>query len=147
MIIDFIAIEHKLKGYERAMRFFSFFFTLFLSASTLIPDVHAQDIENGYRIFRRCVACHYADKNANKVGPTLLGVIGRTAGTAEGYRYSPAMVDAGKNGLIWSKESLTAYLHDPRGMIKGTRMAAVKIKNDQEIDDLLAYLKSVTDKP
>lgn len=104
---------------------------------------HAADIENGKIVFKRCAACHNADKPDNRIGPTLQGIIGRKAGSLDGYRYSPAMVNAGKDGLIWTRETLMTYLHNPQGLVKGTRMASIRLNNDSDIDDLIEYLKSV----
>ena len=125
------------------MRQFNIFcFTLFILFS-LISETHAADLENGKIVFKRCASCHNADKPDNRIGPTLQGVIGRKAGSLEGYRYSPAMVNAGNAGLIWTKETLMTYLHNPQGLVKGTRMASIRLNNDSDIDDLIEYLKSV----
>lgn len=104
----------------------------------------AADIENGKIIFKRCIACHNADKPENKIGPTLQHIIGRQAGSLEGYRFSPAMINAGKQGLIWNRDTLINYLHSPQAMVKGTRMASIRLTNETDIDDLIAYLNSVS---
>jgi len=127
-------------------RLIIFCLTIF-SILTLAPASHAADIENGKIVFKRCAACHNADKPDNRIGPTLQGIIGRRAGTLQGYRYSPAMVNAGQNGLIWNRETLITYLHNPQGMVKGTRMASIRLNNDSDIDDLIAYLNSVLPVP
>ncbi|PBB28867.1 cytochrome c family protein [Mesorhizobium sp. WSM3882] len=82
-----------------------------------------------------------ADQDQNKVGPSLHGVIGRTAGTHPGFTFSPAMIEAGKSGIKWDEPTLTKYLQDPRGMIKGTKMAFPGLKNDQDVTNVIAYLK------
>ena len=46
----------------------------------------AQDAAAGKKVFDKCTACHDATTDKNKVGPSLLGVVGRTAGTLESYR-------------------------------------------------------------
>lgn len=99
------------------------------------------DATAGATIFKKCQACHVADTDKNKVGPSLNGIIGRTAGTHEGFKYSPAMVEAGKAGLVWDEASLRDYLHDPKAKVKGTKMAFAGIKKDDEIANLLAYLE------
>lgn len=128
------------------MVFFRFIFIIifaYSTASIAISISYADDIEQGKQVFRRCAACHYADKNANKVGPTLLNLMGRQAGTVDGYNFTASMVDAGKNGLIWNRDTLLQYLHNPREMVKGTRMASIKLNNDTDIENLISYLKSV----
>jgi len=105
---------------------------------------YAGDSANGAQVFRRCVVCHYADEEKNKVGPSLKNLIGSQAGTKDGYRYSPAMSKAGEEGLFWNRETLTEYLRNPQAMVRGTRMAAVRITSDQDVDDLIAYIIEVS---
>ncbi|WP_412058650.1 c-type cytochrome [Bartonella sp. DGB2] len=102
------------------------------------------DATRGKQVFNRCATCHYVDKYVNKIGPSLKNLIGRRAGSLEGYKFSPAMVAAGQNGLIWNRKALIAFLRDPHQKVKGTRMAAIKIKKNQEIEDLIAYLESAS---
>lgn len=104
---------------------------------------HAQggDPAAGEKVFAKCKACHVADSDKNKVGPSLLGLMGRTAGTHEGFKYSPAMVEAGKAGLVWDEASLRDYLHNPKAKVKGTKMAFAGVKSDDEITNLIAYLE------
>lgn len=104
---------------------------------------HAQDVANGEKAFKKCMACHAVGEGAvNKVGPVLNNVIGRKAGTFEGYTYSQGMTGAGAGGLIWNEETLTVYLADPRKTVKGTKMAFGGIKKPEEVTDLIAYLKT-----
>jgi cytochrome c len=102
---------------------------------------YAQDAAAGEQVFAKCKACHVADQDKNKVGPALFGVIGRTAGTHADFKYSPAMIDAGKGGLVWDEALLTKYLHEPKAMVKGTKMAFAGLKDDGDIANLIAYLK------
>jgi cytochrome c len=104
-------------------------------------QAQAQDAAAGEKVFNKCKACHVADKDQNRVGPSLHGVIGRTAGTHPGYNYSKAMVEAGKSGVVWDAATLTKYLHDPRAMVKGTKMAFPGLKKDKDIADVIAYLE------
>ena len=74
----------------------------------------------------------------NKIGPELNGLDGRKAGTVPNYSYS----DANKNsGLTWDEATFKEYIKDPRAKIPGTKMTFPGIKNEQEINDLWAYLK------
>ncbi|RRI02336.1 cytochrome c family protein [Mesorhizobium tamadayense] len=113
-----------------------------LSATIFITSPsQAQDAAAGEKVFTKCKVCHIADKDQNKVGPSLNGVIGRTAGTHPGFSYSQAMVAAGKSGTKWDEPTLTTYLHDPKAMVKGTKMAFPGLKSDQDIANVIAYLK------
>ena len=76
----------------------------------------AQDAAAGEKVFAKCKACHVIDAPTNRVGPSLHGVIGRTAGTVEGFKYSESMIQHGKDGLVWSNETIDQYLERPQGL-------------------------------
>jgi cytochrome c len=99
----------------------------------------AQDVEKGAIVFKKCAICHRIGPGAtNLVGPELNGLDGRHSGSAAGYAYS----DANKNsGVVWDEATFKKYIQDPRGMIPGTKMIFAGIKNEQEINDLWAYVK------
>ncbi|MEI4483259.1 MULTISPECIES: c-type cytochrome [Phyllobacterium] len=99
------------------------------------------DATAGATVFKKCTACHVADSDKNKVGPSLNGLFGRTAGTHPGFNYSPAMKAAGAAGLVWDSASLREYLHDPKAKVKGTKMAFAGLKDETDITNLEAYLK------
>lgn len=104
--------------------------------------VSAQDAENGAEIFKRCRACHdVGDKAKNKVGPILNGIIGRKAGTIEGFKYSDANLKAGADGWVWTDEKMMEYLLNPRTAMPGNKMAFAGLKDEQDRKDLIAYLK------
>ncbi|MER8785643.1 cytochrome c family protein [Mesorhizobium sp. M1006] len=117
------------------------FFAAVSVATFVTTQSQAQDAAAGEKVFAKCKVCHVADKDQNKVGPSLNGVIGRTAGTHPGFSYSKAMTEAGKSGVKWDKATLTTYLRDPRAMVKGTKMAFVGLKKDEDIANVIAYLK------
>ena len=100
---------------------------------------HAQDIEAGEAVFKKCRACHAVGPDAkNRVGPQLNGLFGRTAGSVEGYRFSDANANS---GIVWSEDIFAEYIRNPRGYIPGTKMAFVGLKKDDEIANITAYLK------
>ncbi|API51184.1 cytochrome C [Rhizobium leguminosarum] len=99
------------------------------------------DATAGAAVFKKCATCHVADSDTNKVGPSLKGLFGRKAGTHPNYAYSAGMKAAGEGGLVWDETVLRDYLHNPKGKVKGTKMAFVGVKDDQEITNLIAYLK------
>lgn len=105
----------------------------------------AQDAEAGATVFRKCVACHNAETTANKLGPHLQGVVGRTAGSLEGYNYSQAMKDAGAAGLVWDEASLGEYLAAPKARVPGTKMVFPGLKDPEDLENVIAYLKSVAE--
>jgi cytochrome c len=99
----------------------------------------AQDVQKGETSFKKCLVCHAIGPGAkNKIGPELNGLDGRKAGTVPDYNYS----DANKNsGIVWDEATFREYIKDPRAKIPGTKMTFPGIKNEQEINDLWAYLK------
>jgi cytochrome c len=101
------------------------------------------DAERGERAFnQQCKICHSVDKGGpNKVGPNLFGVIGRKAGTGASFSYSSAME---KSGIVWGDKALADYLTDPRKVVPGGKMAFVGIKKQDQLDDVIAYLKKAT---
>lgn len=119
--------------------------TVVFAALAFVPlaaaQASAQDAAAGEKVFAKCKACHVADEDKNKIGPSLMAVIGRTAGTHPDFKYSKPMIEAGQGGLVWDEATLTTYLHDPKAMVKGTKMAFPGLKKDDEIANVIAYLK------
>jgi cytochrome c len=112
--------------------------TVALGASVTL----AQDADNGAEVFKRCRACHeVGDKAKNKVGPILNGIVGRKAGTIEGFNYSDANKKAGADGWVWTEEKMMEYLLNPRAAMPGNKMAYAGLKDEQDRKDLIAYLK------
>ncbi|MGB6087422.1 c-type cytochrome [Parvibaculum sp.] len=103
------------------------------------------DPAKGAKIFARCKACHTVEAGGpDRIGPNLHGVFGRTAGTKDGFNFSKAMVAKGEEGLVWSEKTLFEYLHKPSAMVPGTSMSFPGIKKDDDVKDLIAYLKQET---
>ena len=104
--------------------------------------VHAEgDPANGEKVFRKCKACHALEPGKNKVGPSLAGVFGRTAGTVEGFKYSSAMTDS---GIVWDEETMDGFLEKPKQVVPKTRMAFAGLKKEQDRMDVIAYLQEAT---
>jgi cytochrome c len=102
----------------------------------------AADAAEGEKVFKRsCGSCHVATKDGPKrLGPSLFGIVGRQAGTVEGFRYS----EANKNSkLTWTPEVLDEYLVDPKKKIPGTTMAFAGLKKDDERANVVAYLATL----
>lgn len=97
------------------------------------------DPDKGRVLFARCASCHQVGPSArNGFGPQLNGVIGRRAGSVEGYAYSPAMKNA---TLVWSEKNLKTFLKSPGDTVPGNKMRFWGISSDSQIADLLAYLR------
>ena len=99
----------------------------------------------GAKVFKKCAACHsIKEGGANKIGPALWGVLGRTAGSVPGYKYSKAMAAHGKN---WSFEEMNGFLIKPKDWIKGTKMSFAGLKNAKDRAAVIRYMNENTNSP
>lgn len=95
------------------------------------------DAAAGETVFAQCRTCHLVEEGKNGVGPSLYGVIGRDAGSIEGFNYSDANANS---GITWTPEVMFEYLEAPREYMPGTRMAYPGLKDPQDRADVIAYL-------
>lgn len=103
-------------------------------------------VEAGESAFRQCRSCHQVGDGARSgVGPALNDVVGSVAGQVDGFRYSPAFAEKAEEGLVWTAESLDAFLENPRDYISGNRMAFRGVRDADERAALIAYLSSHSD--
>jgi cytochrome c len=103
----------------------------------------AQDAAAGQRVFNQCRACHVIENNGrNGVGPNLHGVVGRRAGSIENFRYSANMRQLAEGGLTWDEANLRRYLTNPKDVAPQGSMSFPGIRNEQQLNDLIAYLKT-----
>ena len=103
----------------------------------------AQDAEAGQRVFNQCRACHSINEGGrNGVGPNLHGILGRKAGSSEGFRYSASLREKAEGGLTWNEDTLRAYIANPKAVIPAGSMSYPGLRNEQQLNDLLAYLKA-----
>ena len=128
--------------------------------------VHAQDMPSGDAAagedeFRKCKSCHMIQDadgenivRGGRTGPNLWGVVGRTAGSYEDFRYSSAMEAAGEAGLVWDEEKFVAYVQDPTAYLReylGDDSArgkmSYKLRSAEDAADIWAYLASVSPEP
>ncbi len=103
------------------------------------PALAAGDADAGKKVFNKCKACHALEEGKNKVGPTLFGVIGNKAAAVQGFKYSKALQES---GLTWDEATLAKFLAKPKDVVPGTRMAFAGLKKDDEIADVIAYIKA-----
>jgi len=100
------------------------------------------DASKGEQIAKQCAACHSFTDTSNRVGPSLLGVVGRKPATAEGYAYSDAFKKYAETAAVWDDATLDAYLKDPKSIVPGTKMTFAGVKDDTARADLIAFLKT-----
>ena len=122
------------------MRSFVVGFVLVLSGTGL---AQAQDVAAGEKIYSQCRACHQIGPTAkNAVGPVHNGLFGRKAGTFPGYNYSAANKNSGQT---WDEATFREYIRAPQAKIPGTKMVYPGLKNEQQITDLIAFMKQYDD--
>ena len=103
------------------------------------------NLSDGEKTFKKCAACHSIAKGgANKIGPALYNVIGRQAGSLPDYKFSKGMVAYGKK---WTPQEMNGFLENPKGWVKGTKMAYAGLKNPKERAALILFLNKNTDNP
>ncbi len=120
---------------------------VWISAAPAAADDHG-DPERGAELFKACKACHQVGEGAkNRVGPVLNGVFGRPAGAVEGFRYSKAMNRMAADGLVWTWDTLDAFVENPKQMVSRTKMSYRGMKDETDRADLLAFLRLFSDNP
>ena len=111
---------------------FSFFISLISLNNSYAAD--------GKKLFTKCKACHNVDSDKHKVGPHLVGIVGRKAGGATGYtKYSKALKES---GIVWDEANLDKWLTNPKGMYPGTKMIYPGLKKAEDRKALIEYLKT-----
>jgi cytochrome c len=110
----------------------------------LLPAQAEGDATAGRNLFARCSACHDATTDKNKVGPSLMTVVGRKAGSLESFqaKYSDAMKAAGAGGLVWDEANLAEYIKAPKTKVPDNNMAFSGLKDDVAVANIIAYLKA-----
>lgn len=131
------------------------------AATVAAPALAAGDAAKGAKTFNQCQTCHVVVNDAGetlagraaKTGPNLYKVIGRQAGSVDGFGYGPSIVEAGKNGLVWDEESFIAYVQDPTKFLKETLddskargKMTFKVRKASDAADLYAFLVSLAEK-
>lgn len=106
------------------------------------------DAERGAEVWSECAGCHQIGPGAeNRIGPKLNGIFGRRAAGLDDFYYSRSLARAGRDGLVWTLETLDAYITNPRTFASGTRMAYPGLRDGNKRADLLAFLRDFSDKP
>ena len=104
-----------------------------------VGEARAQDAAAGEKVFAVCKACHQVGETAkNDVGPLLNGIIGRKAGSVRRLHYSAANKNS---GITWDEATFRDYIRDPKAKIPGTKMIYAGLKDEQNTNDLIAFLK------
>ncbi len=113
--------------------------SLIVAGSVALAYSQETDAALGARLFQqRCGTCHQIATTRNGVGPHLQAVVGRTAGSDESFKYSPALKTS---GVTWTTETLDTFLTNPGAMVRGTRMTQ-RFNNAEERRAIIEFLGS-----
>jgi len=104
----------------------------------LASPATAADPDHGKALYQTCAACHTERPDA--LGPSLKGVVGRKSAALDDFRYSNPMKRA---NLVWDEANLRAYIQDPQAKVKGNRMPYGGLTDGKDVDDIVAYLKTL----
>ncbi|ABP64340.1 cytochrome c, class I (plasmid) [Novosphingobium aromaticivorans DSM 12444] len=112
-----------------------------LGAAPIALAQTAASPAKGQQVFKtQCGACHSVVAGKNQIGPSLAGVVGRKAGKAAGFKYSPALAKA---SFTWDKARLDKFVAGPSKAVPGNRMPYPGLADAGARQALLAYLASV----
>jgi len=97
-------------------------------------------VDAGRRLFARCSNCHEVGAGArNGFGPQLNGIVGRKAGSAPAYAYSPALKKA---GFVWNEQNLVAFIRDSEKVVPGNKMRFLSFMSEKQAAEIVAYLRT-----
>ena len=110
-------------------------------AEALAASAPAQaQVDAGRRLFARCTNCHEVGAGArNGFGPQLNGIVGRKAGSAPAYAYSPALKKA---GFVWNEQNLVAFIRDSEKVVPGNKMRFLSFMSEKQAAEIVAYLRT-----
>lgn len=111
-----------------------------------VEQMLAKGVANrGRQLFLPCTACHVARPYpGNSIGPNLYGVVGRKIASAPDFDYSQYLLE--REG-IWTPQNINRYLIERKGVTQGIHYAHMALNTQQKRSDIIAYLKSLSDKP
>ena len=128
-----------------------------IAALSLGAPAFADNVsEAGAKLFKKCKSCHMIESDDGEVlakggksGPNLYGMIGRTAGSVEGFKYSKDLFAAGEAGLIWNEVLLAEWVTDPKAFLRNAldnpkAKSKMSFKLKKGGDDVAAYLASMS---
>lgn len=113
---------------------------------TVVPLLSKADADNGQKLAHVCGSCHTFDKNgAQKMGPNLYNIINKTPAQTEGFLYSDAL--KAMQDKKWTYDALDRFLFNAKGYVPGTKMPFSGVKKTQDRADIIAWLRTLSDKP
>jgi cytochrome c2 len=126
-------------------------FVIVAGLTATIVGARAQgsgDASKGQTLFQQqCHVCHQVGPGAKSgIGPELNDIFGQNAAAVSGFSFSPAMRQAASKGTMWDETNLDKFLENPQGLVPGTTMAYLGLKNPSQRADMIAYLQTLKSK-
>ena len=139
-------LDDRLPGWTRRIAASTWLLLLSVALFACGPGEDSNEalVERGRQVFVLCATCHQVDNPANRAGPTLQGMIGRPAASQPSFAYSEALR---RSAIVWDEGTLAAFLADPRGVVPGNRMAFAGLRDPDDIEAVIAYLRHATAAP
>jgi len=128
---------------------------LALTLASGLPAFAAGDAVAGEKVFNKCQTCHVVVNEAgetlagmkSKTGPNLYGVIGRVAGSQEGFKYGTGIQLLTAAGYVWTEADMAVYVQDAgkfliekTGDKKARSKMVYKLPNEKDAADVTAFL-------
>ncbi len=110
------------------------------ACSDSFPEPDPAAVQRGRQLSVNCTSCHSLKGHFHGIGPVLTGIVGRKAGSMEGYGYSPAMK---ARNIVWTPDTLASFIKNPSEYVPGTKMALAPI-SEQDARDIASYLQTAT---
>ena len=108
-----------------------------LAAGSALAHAEGDPVKGVRTFLNLCAPCHSVAPGRQMSGPSLSGIIGRKAGSVEGFeRYSKALP---KSAIEWNEQTLSTWLSNPQAMIPGNAMPML-VDDEQARADIVAYL-------
>ncbi len=113
----------------------------------IIPLLASADVAKGQAFVQQvCAACHSFNQGGKPIiGPNLYGIVGDPHDHEAGFGYSAALEKF--KGQPWTYQALNKWLYDPQTYAPGTHMTFTGIKNTSQRADVIAYLRTLSQKP
>jgi cytochrome c len=103
------------------------------------------DPTKGEQVFKKCTACHNADKGgANALGPNLWGIVGSPHAAKPGFAYSDALKSVSGS---WDWDGLSAWLKSPKAYAPGNKMTFAGLSKPEDRANVIAFLNQHSDNP
>lgn len=112
----------------------------FIAAALVAMPAAAQEVPGEVEFNNHCRTCHSLDEGENRLGPSLHGIMGKAAGTTEGYDYSDAF---GSADVIWDEDTLDAFIANPDAVVPGNSMKPYSGLTDEAVrESIIAFLSA-----